>query len=315
MRLVILSNRLPFTVSIKNGHPVFESSSGGLSTGLWSFLERAAKKSEPLEFLWVGWPGTSVEPGQVQEIQTGGEAYHAASVFLSEETVEKFYHGFCNKTLWPLFHYVPSLVRYEEDYWQEYQRANQHYAEALLKILRPGDILWVHDYQLMLVPRMIRRHFPEMPIGFFLHIPFPAYEVFRFLPRAWRVELIEGVLGSSVVGFHTHDYTRYFLNSVLRTVGYEHQLGSISLKDRVVKVDTFPMGIDFERFAGAAASAQTLSQVTELRKKCCGQKIIFSVDRLDYTKGAAHQPVPLRGFCSHTGTGAPAAAGRTSAPQ
>ena len=191
MRLVILSNRLPFTVSLKNGHPVFESSSGGLSTGLWSFLERAAKKTEPLEFLWVGWPGTSVEPSQVQEIQAGGEAYHAASVFLSEETVEKFYHGFCNKTLWPLFHYVPSLVRYEEEYWQEYQRANQHYAEALLKILRPGDILWVHDYQLMLVPRMIRRHFPEMPIGFFLHIPFPAYEVFRFLPRAWRVELIE----------------------------------------------------------------------------------------------------------------------------
>lgn len=293
MRLVILSNRLPFTVSIKNGHPVFESSSGGLSTGLWSFLERAVKKSEPLEFLWVGWPGTSVEPGQVQEIQTGGEAYHAASVFLSEETVEKFYHGFCNKTLWPLFHYVPSLVQYEEEYWQEYQRANQHYAEALLKILRPGDILWVHDYQLMLVPRMIRRHFPEMPIGFFLHIPFPAYEVFRFLPRAWRVELIEGVLGSSVVGFHTHDYTRYFLNSVLRTVGYEHQLGSISLKDRVVKVDTFPMGIDFERFAGAAASAETLSQVTELRKKCCGQKIIFSVDRLDYTKGLIDR---LRGY-------------------
>jgi trehalose 6-phosphate synthase/phosphatase len=126
MRLVILSNLLPFTVSIKNGHPVFESSSGGLSTGLWSFLERAAKKTEPLEFLWVGWPGTSVEPSQVQEIQAGGEAYRAASVFLSEETVEKFYHGFCNKTLWPLFHYVPSLVRYEEEYWQEFQQGGRY---------------------------------------------------------------------------------------------------------------------------------------------------------------------------------------------
>ena len=160
-------------------------------------------------------------------------------------------------------------------------------------MLRPDDLLWVHDYQLMLVPGLIRERFPEMPIGFFLHIPFPSYEVFRLLPRAWRVELIEGLLGSSLVGFHTHDYTRDFLTSVLRTVGYEHQLGSLTLRDRVVTVDTFPMGIDFERFAQAAASPETEARVAELRTNCAGQKVIFSVDRLDYTKGLINR---LRGY-------------------
>jgi trehalose 6-phosphate synthase/phosphatase len=294
MRLVVVSNRLPFTVSIEDGKPRFESSSGGLTTGLWSYLERAASNpATQFDFRWLGWPGTSVAPEFIREIQAYGERFKAAPVFLSEESADRFYHGFCNKTIWPLFHYFPTLTRYEADYWQDYQRVNQVYAEALLKMLRPDDVLWIHDYQLMLLPKLIRRHFPEMPIGFFLHIPFPSFEIFRLLPRVWRSELIEGILGASLVGFHSHDYTRDFLTSVLRTVGYEHQLGSISLRDRVVKVDTFPMGIDFERFARAAAAPETEIRVTELRNKCAGQKIIFSVDRLDYTKGLLDR---LRGY-------------------
>jgi trehalose 6-phosphate synthase/phosphatase len=294
MRLVVVSNRLPFTVSVEDGIPRYESSSGGLTTGLWSYLEKSRTSSgEPFDFLWLGWPGTAIEPQHIPEVEAYAQQFQAAPVFLSAESAKRFYHGFCNETLWPLFHYFPTLTRYEEDYWQDYVRANQTYADALLKVLRPGDVLWVHDYQLMLVPRMIRKHFPEMPIGFFLHIPFPSFEIFRLLPRVWRSELIEGVLGASVVGFHTHDYTRDFLTSVLRTVGYEHQLGSISLRDRVVKVDTFPMGIDFERFSDYAASPQTKISAGALRDKCAGQKIIFSVDRLDYTKGLIDR---LRGY-------------------
>jgi trehalose 6-phosphate synthase/phosphatase len=132
-----------------------------------------------------------------------------------------------------------------------------------------------------------------MPIGFFLHIPFPSYEVFRLLPRAWRTEIIEGLLGASLVGFHTHDYTRDFLTSVLRTAGYEHHLGSISLRDRAVKVDTFPMGIDFDRFMTASTSPDTQRRVQELHARCAGQKVIFSVDRLDYSKGLINR---LRGY-------------------
>jgi len=294
MRLIIVSNRLPFTVSVKEGLPRFKVSSGGLTTGLWSYLERGTGAGDRLDFLWVGWPGTSVAPQQEAVVKEYAEKqFKAVPVFLPEESMDRFYHGFCNKTLWPLFHYFTTLTRYEEDYWQEYKQVNRTFAEALLPVLRPDDLVWVHDYQLMLLPRLIRERFPEIPIGFFLHIPFPSYEVFRLLPKTWRDEIIEGLLGSSLIGFHTHDYTRDFLTSVLRTAGYEHQLGTLTLRERVVKVDTFPMGIDFQRFAQAAVSDEVESRVTELRTKCGGQKVIFSVDRLDYTKGLINR---LRGY-------------------
>lgn len=295
MRLVIASNRLPFTVAFAEGKPRFTASSGGMTTGLWSYLQRP--RGDPagaIDFLWVGWPGASVAPEQEAAVREFGEAnFKASPIFLPEESMDRFYLGFCNRTLWPLFHYFPTLARFEEEHWQEYQRVNRTFADALMPILRPDDLLWVHDYHLMLLPKLIREKFPDMPIGFFLHIPFPSYEVFRLLPRPWRSEIIEGLLGAGLIGFHTHDYTRDFLTSVLRTVGYEHYLGDLTLGDRVVKVDTFPMGIDFERFAKAATSPEAAAQVAELSAKCNGQKVIFSVDRLDYTKGIINR---LRGY-------------------
>jgi trehalose 6-phosphate synthase/phosphatase len=287
MRLVIASNRLPFTVSIKDGRPQFAPSPGGLTTGLWSYLDRSrADAARRLDFLWVGWPGASVAPEQEAAVRAfGQEHFNAYSVFLPEESMERFYHGFCNRTLWPLFHYFTTLAQFEEEHWKEYQRVNCAFASALAEVLQPDDILWIHDYHLLLLPRLMRERFPHLPIGFFLHIPFPSYEVFRLLPRPWREEIIEGLLGSSLIGFHTHDYTRDFLTSVLRTAGYEHHLGDLALGDRVVKVDTFPMGIDFAHFAEMAATAEAESRVAELRRNFQGRKVIFSVDRLDYTKG------------------------------
>ena len=285
MRLVIVSNRLPFTVSFEKDQPRFTPSAGGLTTGLWSYLERSRADARR-DFLWVGWPGASVPPEQQASVREFGQAkFNVCPVFLPEESMERFYLGFCNRTLWPLFHYFTTLTRFEEDYWEEYKRVNGAFASALAEVLRPDDILWIQDYHLLLLARLMREHFPQMPIGFFLHIPFPSYEVFRMLPRPWRAEIIEGLLGASLIGFHTHDFTRDFLTSVLRTAGYEHHLGDLNLGDRVVKVDTFPMGIDFARFAEAAASAETEARVREMRAKFQGQKIIFSVDRLDYTKG------------------------------
>jgi trehalose 6-phosphate synthase/phosphatase len=295
MRLVIVSNRLPFTVSLKEGTPEFKTSSGGLSTGLSSYLQQATSgAADRPDFFWLGWPGASIALEHEAVVRSYGEQqFKCSPVFLPEESMDRFYHGFCNKTIWPLFHYFPTLARYDEEYWQEYRNVNRIFAEAVLNVLRPDDLVWVHDYHLMLLPRLIRERFPEMAIGFFLHIPFPSFEVFRLLPRAWREEMIEGLLGASVIGFHTHDYTRDFLTSVLRTVGYEHQLGSLTLRDRVVKVDTFPMGVDFERFARAAAAPETDSRTAELREKCAGQKVIFSVDRQDYTKGLINR---LQGY-------------------
>ncbi|MBU6409998.1 MAG: trehalose-6-phosphate synthase, partial [Verrucomicrobia bacterium] len=295
MRLVIVSNRLPFTVSFKEGMPEFKTSSGGLSTGLSSYLRQAsAGSANRPDYFWLGWPGASVAAGHEAAVRKYGEdEFKCAPVFLPEESMERFYHGFCNKTIWPLFHYFPMLAQYDEECWAEYRNVNRIFGEAVVNALRPDDTVWVHDYHLMLLPRLIREKFPDMPIGFFLHIPFPSYELFRMMPRAWREEVIEGLLGSSLIGFHTHDYTRDFLTSVLRTAGYEHQLGSLALRDRVVKVDTFPMGVDFDRFYNAAASPETDTKVSELREKCAGQKVIFSVDRLDYTKGIINR---LRGY-------------------
>jgi trehalose 6-phosphate synthase/phosphatase len=242
----------------------------------------------------MGWPGASVIPENQEAVRSYSEQhYHSSPVFLPEESMDRFYLGFCNKTIWPLFHYFPSLTHYEEENWEEYRHVNRVFADAVIKALRPDDVVWIHDYHLMLLPQLIREKFPDMPIGFFLHIPFPSWEIFRMLPRAWREEIIEGLLGSSLIGFHTHDYVRDFFTSVLRTAGYEHQLGSIALRDRVVKVEAFPMGVEFDRFAAAAASRETDLRVEELREKCAGQKVIFSVDRLDYTKGLINR---LRGY-------------------
>lgn len=286
MRLVIVSNRLPFTVSFKDNVPQFKPSPGGLTTGLWSYLDRPVPDgAERPDYLWMGWPGASVPPEHEAAVRAYGEKYKSSPILLPEESMDRFYLGFCNKTIWPLFHYFPTLTRYVEEYWQEYQNVNRVFAEAVVNALKPDDMLWIHDYHLMLLPRLVREKFPEMPIGFFLHTPFPSWEVFRMLPRTWRQEILEGLLGASAIGFHTHDYVQYFLTSVLRTCGYEHQLGSLTLGDRIVKVDTFPMGIEFDKFMTTASSKETELRVEELRAKCVGQKVIFSVDRLDYTKG------------------------------
>ncbi len=295
MRLVIVSNRLPFTVSFKEGSPEFKPSAGGLTTGLWSYLDRKLPEdSERPDYLWMGWPGASIPSEHEAAVRAYGETHFKSSpVFLPEESMDRFYLGFCNKTIWPLFHYFPMLTQYEEDNWQEYRNINRIFAESVINTLHPDDVLWIHDYHLMLLPKLVREKFPEMPIGFFLHIPFPSWEIFRLLPRTWREEIVEGLLGSSLIGFHTHDYARDFLTSVLRTSGYEHQLGNLALRDRVVDVDTFPMGVEFDRFAQRAASQETDLRVEELRQKCIGQKVIFSVDRLDYTKGLINR---LRGY-------------------
>jgi trehalose 6-phosphate synthase/phosphatase len=295
MRLVVVSNRLPFTVSFPQGAPQFKPSAGGLTTGLWSYLDRKVPDgAERQDYLWMGWPGASVPPGHEAAVRTYAEQqFKSSPVYLPEESMDRFYLGFCNKTIWPLFHYFPMLTHYEEENWQEYRNVNRVFGEAVVAALRPDDVLWIHDYHLMLLPKLVREKFPDMPIGFFLHIPFPSWEVFRMLPRPWREEILDGLLGSSLIGFHTHDYARDFLTSVLRTSGFEHQLGSLTLRDRVVEVDTFPMGVEFERFEHAANSKETELRVEELRQKCIGQKVIFSVDRLDYTKGLINR---LRGY-------------------
>lgn len=286
-RLVIVSNRLPFNVSMDGDRIDFHPSAGGLVTGLASFREAQKKASAlPSEHLWVGWPGNSVDdPLRERVIKEAQSRFQSYPVFLTEAQMEQFYLGFCNATIWPLFHYFTSYALYQPPFWQQYKEINQLFADALDAILRPDDIVWVHDYHLMLLPRLLKLRHRRISLGFFLHIPFPSFEVFRLLPGQWRREILEGLLGADLVGFHTYEYTHHFLQSVLRILGYEHQLGQILDADHAVRVDTFPMGIDFEKFAGAVTDPDTRREAHELRSALTGVKLILSVDRLDYSKG------------------------------
>jgi len=204
-------------------------------------------------------------------------------VSLSKRDIDQYYHGFCNKTIWPLFHYFSQYTTHDKNLWEAYKRVNEHFSEAIINVAKEGDIIWIHDYHLMLLPGILREKIPNSTIGFFLHIPFPAFEIFRLLP--WRKEILEGILGADLIGFHIYDYVQHFLDSVRRLLGYEHTLGQIIYGKRAIKVDAFPMGIDYERFENAVHAADVQKKIKEVRKKVGDRKIIISIDRLDYTKG------------------------------
>jgi trehalose 6-phosphate synthase/phosphatase len=294
-RLIIVSNRLPFNASVEGGELVFHESAGGLVSGLASYLH-SRRQTAPLsgEYLWVGWPGTSIDDTLKESlIQRARDEFCSHPVFLNDEQMEQFYLGFCNATLWPLFHYFPSYTEYKPDFWEHYKQINQSFYNALENVLRPDDMVWVHDYHLMLLPRLLKVRRPRLSVGFFLHIPFPSYEIFRLLPGEWRREILEGILGADLIGFHTYEYTHHFLQCVLRILGYEHHLSQILTWDHPVKVDTFPMGIDFEKFSAAAAEPAIQRERQELKSTLSDFKVVLSVDRLDYSKGISHR---LEGF-------------------
>jgi len=277
-RLVIVSNRLPLSVEKSKRGLRFEPSIGGLATGLKSFYKS-------YNSTWIGWPGINLE--RIKEEQPDVEARLLSEgccpVFLSQHDIEDYYHGFCNKTIWPLFHYYPSYTVYSKDLWEAYERVNRVFADAVAEVAGQGDIIWIHDYQLMLVPKLVRDRLPGAAVGFFLHIPFPSLEVFRLLP--WRRQILNGLLGADLIGFHTYDYAQHFLSSVHRLLGHEETVGQIIATDRIVKIDAFPMGIDYEGYSSYARDWRVQREISRLREKLGDCKIILSIDRMDYTKG------------------------------
>lgn len=287
MKLILVSNRLPVTVSQEKQQLKFRPSAGGLVSGLSDYLDSMKDVSlAEFEHLWAGWPGNSVSDKNAEAVkEILKRDFKSFPVFIPQALMEDFYNGFCNKTIWPLFHYYPSQTSYEEEHWQAYLAVNELFSQALQELIEPGDLVWVHDYHLMLLPGLLRKKYSQLSIGFFLHIPFPVYEIFRLLPRKWQRKILEGLLGADLIGFHTHDYTQYFLRCVLSVIGYESSLGKITLEDRLVKAETFPMGINFQKFYDLAGSSQVKKEKKNLKKILADFKIILSIDRLDYTKG------------------------------
>jgi len=278
--LNIISNRLPITLSKRGDELEYQASAGGLATGLASLCEG------DMQCQWIGWPGIAAENLTVlqkNEVEKTLAESNNIPIFLTREDMDNYYRGFCNETLWPLFHYFTSYAKYDNAYWKAYERVNRAFRDKVLDNCSPEGNLWIHDYHLMLLPAMVREVWPQAQIGFFLHIPFPSFEIFRLLP--WRHEILKGLLGADLIGFHTHDYIRHFLSSVSRLENIRHYMDTLDVNGRQLKVDAFPMGIDYEKYSGAASDPKVEKRMFSIRSEIGSRKVIASIDRLDYTKG------------------------------
>lgn len=284
-KTIIVSNRLPVRITQEDGKYTYQPSEGGLATGLGSIYKEG-------DNVWIGWPGTNVpESDKQREITKNLAKENMLPVFLTTREIEDYYEGFSNETLWPNFHYFNQYIVFNSNHWESYQKVNKKFAKAIAKILEPEDTVWIHDYQLLLLPQLVRALSPKASIGFFLHIPFPSYESFRLLP--WRREILEGMLGADFLGFHTYDDMRHFLSSANRLAGLGNSDSRIDVDNRKVLVDALPMGIDYEKYRSAASHPDTLSREVRYRTGIGSQQLMLSIDRLDYSKGI---PQRLKAF-------------------
>lgn len=289
-RLLIISNRLPVTVRAEHGDVSVTRSAGGLVTALRGPHER-------LNGLWIGWPGdlSRLTAEQRQGVDAELQALGTSPVQLTAEEVSRYYDGFSNGVLWPLFHYLLDKVHLDARRdWEAYQSVNERFAAAIADHIRPGDMVWVHDYQLALVPEMLRRRVPDARIGFFLHIPFPSAEVFRILP--WREQILRGLLGADLLGFHTASYRYHFVYSAARVLGIDPDVESITYEGRQVRLGVYPVSVDVDELSRLAADPEIRAESQRIRAEAAGRKIVLGIDRLDYTKGLPRRLLAIERF-------------------
>src|SRR6266550_3414337 len=289
-RLINVSNRLPVVVKRYAGGPRVERSSGGLASAL-----NSAWQHQP--GIWIGWAGTS--QNHVDHLLARASrrrSYTLQAVQLSNEEVAKFYSGFANEIIWPLFHDMPSRCNFDPEYWEVYQRVNRRFAQAAAEAANGKDLVWVHDYHLMLMGRYLREASSSGHAGFFLHIPFPAPDIFEKLP--WRKQILRALLQYDLLGFQT-DRDRYNFLSCLERILPEaistrdDPFNTIELEDRRTRVGTFPISIGFEEFANHAASREVELAANQFRHELGNKFLVLGVDRMDYTKGI---PERLKAF-------------------
>ncbi len=294
-RLIIISSRLPFSLDKEGDKISLRQSSGGLVSAIKSYFENtSAQRNDLTGKIWMGVADFPQEDwAQAMEQQDAGQEFEVLPVFVDKDLYENYYNGFANSVLWPLFHYFSNLANYETQYFDAYVQVNQLFADKILPLLEPGDQVWIHDYQLMLLPDLLRKKRPDATIGFFLHIPFPSYEIFRLLPTEWKKTLLHGVMGADLIGFHTYDYVQHFLQSVKMLLGVDNYFHNLQYQDRLIRIDLFPIGIDYNKFHLAASDPEVEELRDKILKDLEGKKIIFSVDRLDYSKGLMNR---LNGF-------------------
>lgn len=285
-RLIIISNRLPLSVKKTGNEYAIEQNVGGLATGLGSFYK-------DYKALWIGWADVPVQDRELVRRKMENE-FNCYPIFISEDLSERYYEGFANKTLWPLFHSLPTRAAYSSSYWKAYERVNKIFAQRVAELAGPDDMIWINDYHHMVLPKYIKQRLPKSRIGFFLHTPFPTYDLMTMLP--WYKELLDSLLYSDLIGFHTYGYVSAFLESVRVLLGHDNYAGRIMLSDRVVNVGAFPMGIDYRKFRSAANKSKVKAEARKIREYVNGKTLLFSISRLDYTKGILRQLVSFEKF-------------------
>jgi len=272
-KLIVVANRLPVRRVTRDGRSSWETSPGGLVTAMYPLLEERGGA-------WIGWQGT---PGEASEPFEHG-AISIRPVGISRGELTGFYEGFSNSTLWPLYHDAVRTPEFRRRWWGPYQQVNRRYADAVLEVAEPGDTVWVHDYQLQLVPAMVRASLPKVRIGFFLHIPFPAEELFARMP--WRREVLEGLLGADVVGFQSRLGAQNFARAAKHFTEARGKESELRLEGRSIRVGAFPISIDTAHFESLARDEAIIARESELREQLGRDRcVILGVDRLDYTKG------------------------------
>jgi trehalose 6-phosphate synthase/phosphatase len=277
-KTIIVSNRLPVKISKNEDEYTLSPSEGGLATGLGSIYKKGNN-------LWIGWPGIEITEGEDRDkVINQLSELKLQPVFLSQEEINEYYEGFSNDVLWPVFHYYSSTYAYyKKSNWDCYRAVNNKFKDAILKVAEPGDVIWIHDYQLLLVPGMVRNCMPDVSIGFFQHIPFPSYEMFRLIP--WRDELLKGIFGADLIGFHTFDDVKHFLNTAARLLPVTASANVITYDERSVVIESFPMGIDDKKYAALPLKNAVKVQAELIKDNFKDCKLIISIDRLDYSKG------------------------------
>lgn len=291
--LFVVSNRLPMTITKTDNGYDYKMSSGGLVSAL-SGLKKM------MSFTWIGWPGINIPTEDREAVTKHLNSLSCSPVFVGDDIADGHYNGFSNSILWPLFHYHPGEISFDQENWNSYQTVNNLFAEAISVVVKDGDLVWVQDYHFMLLPRMLREKVgkskPNIKIGFFLHTPFPSSEIYRILPV--RKEVLDGVLNSDLIGFHTYDYARHFLSSCTRILELNAMPNRIDFEGRHVHVGTFPVGIDPDRFAEGLKQPKIQQRIKALEERFKGVKVIVGVDRLDYIKGVPHKLHALEVFLS-----------------
>ena len=279
-RIIIISNRLPVKISKKNDAIIYAASEGGLATGMGSIYQQGNN-------LWIGWPGAVIDEDDKPAVTTQLATQNLQPVFLTQDDINDYYEGFSNETIWPLFHYFPTYATYLPHHFDAYRAVNQKFADAITSVASNDDIIWIQDYQLMLLPEMVRRVLPDATIGFFMHIPFPSYEIFRLLP--WRRELLQGMVGADIIGFHTYDDVRHFLSAANRIEQIQAEGNRLLCETHTTVVDAFPISIDYKKYHDLAEDNATRRVERKLKPLIHSGKHILSIDRLDYSKGILHR--------------------------